>query len=79
MAMLARNGNKIIVVIYTNDNKGSFDLEMTSERLARIRKAEQEGAMEVIGVPKENIIWLGYDDGELNTPSRKRCAARRRS
>jgi LmbE family N-acetylglucosaminyl deacetylase len=65
MAMLARNGNKIIVVIYTNDNKGSFDLEMTSERLARIRKAEQEAAMEVIGVPKENIIWLGYDDGEL--------------
>jgi LmbE family N-acetylglucosaminyl deacetylase len=65
MAMLARNGNKIIVVIYTNDNKGSFDLEMTSERLARIRKAEQEAAMELIGVPKENIIWLGYDDGEL--------------
>ena len=65
MAMLARNGNKIIVVIYTNDNKGSFDLEMTSERLARIRKAEQEAAMEVIGVPKESIIWLGYDDGEL--------------
>ena len=27
------------IVIYTNDNKGSFDLEMTSERLARIRKA----------------------------------------
>jgi LmbE family N-acetylglucosaminyl deacetylase len=65
MAMLARNGNKIIVVIYTNDNKGSFDLEMTSERLARIRKAEQEAAMEVIGVPKENVIWLGYADGEL--------------
>src|SRR5262245_7054945 len=65
LAMLARNGNKIIVVIYTNDNKGSFDLEMTSERLARIRKAEQEAAMEVIGVPKENIIWMGYDDGEL--------------
>jgi LmbE family N-acetylglucosaminyl deacetylase len=65
MAMLARNGNKIIVVIYTNDNKGSFDLEMTSERLARIRKAEQEAAMEVVGVPKENIVWLGYDDGEL--------------
>ena len=48
MAMLARNGNKIIVVIYTNDNKGSFDLEMTSERLARIRKAEQEAAMEAV-------------------------------
>src|SRR5262245_17262120 len=48
LALLARNGNKIVVVIYTNDNKGSFDLEMTSERLARIRKAEEEAAMEVI-------------------------------
>ena len=36
LALLAKNGNKIIIVIYTNDNKGSFDLEMTSERLARI-------------------------------------------
>ncbi|QQS45722.1 MAG: PIG-L family deacetylase [Acidobacteriota bacterium] len=40
LARMARNGNRIITVIYTNDNKGSFDLEMTSERLARIRKAE---------------------------------------
>src|SRR5262245_65536429 len=65
LALLAKNGNKIIIVIYTNDNKGSFDLEMTSERLARIRKAEEEAAMEVLGIQKENIYWIGYDDGEL--------------
>lgn len=65
LALLARNGNKIIVVIYTNDNKGSFDLAMTSARLARIRKAEQEASSAVLGIPKENIIWLGYEDGEL--------------
>lgn len=65
LSLLAKNGNKIIIVIYTNDNKGSFDLEMTSERLARIRKAEEEAALEVIGIPKANLIWLGYDDGEL--------------
>jgi LmbE family N-acetylglucosaminyl deacetylase len=65
LALLARNGNRIIVVVYTNDNKGSFDLEMTSERLARIRKAEEEAAMAAIGIPKVNIIWLGYPDGEL--------------
>ena len=65
LAMMARNQNRIIVVIYTNDNKGSFDLEMTSERLARIRKAEEEAALATIGVPKENIIWLGFPDGEL--------------
>src|SRR5437773_12511728 len=58
LALLAKNGNKIIIVIYTNDNKGSFDLEMTSERLARIRKAEEEAAMEVLGVHKANIHWM---------------------
>ena len=55
LALLAKTGNKIIIVIYTNDNKGSFDLEMTSERLARIRKAEEEAAMDVLGIPKTNL------------------------
>ncbi len=65
MSILAKNGNKVVVVIYTNDNKGSLDLEMTSERLARIRRAEEEEACKVLGVPKENIHWLGYEDGDL--------------
>ncbi len=65
MARLAKNNNKVIVVIYTNDDKGSLDLEMTSERLARIRKAEEEKACEALGIPKENIHWLGYEDGNL--------------
>jgi len=65
LALLAKNGNKVIIVIYTNDNKGSFDLEMTSERLARIRKAEEEAAMDVLGIPKTNLHWMGYEDGEL--------------
>jgi LmbE family N-acetylglucosaminyl deacetylase len=65
MELLAKNGNKVIIVIYTNDNKGSLDLEMTRERLAGIRRAEEEAACEVLGIPKENIIWLGYEDGDL--------------
>lgn len=74
LAMLAKNKNKIIIVVYTNDNKGSFDLEMTSERLARIRKAEEEAATETLGIPKESIIWLGYDDGELEyAPPKELC------
>jgi len=65
LALLSRNKNRVVVVIYTNDNKGSYDQEMTSERLARIRKAEEEASCLVLGIPKENIIWLGHDDGEL--------------
>ncbi len=65
MKILADNGNNVQVVVFTNDDKGSRDLEMTSERLARIRKAEQEKACEILGIPKENITWLGYEDGNL--------------
>ena len=62
---LVQNKNKVIVVIYTNDNKGSKDLEMTRERLAQIRRAEEEAASAAVGIPKEYLIWLGYEDGDL--------------
>lgn len=65
IALLNRNHNKVYIVLYTNDDKGSYDLEMSSERLARIRKAEEEAAEAVLGTPKENILWMGYDDGML--------------
>ena len=65
MKILAQNKNTVRVVIYTNDNKGSLDLDMTRERLAQIRRAEEEAACADLGIPKENITWLGYEDGDL--------------
>src|SRR5947199_8614567 len=63
IALLAKNKNRVVVVIYTNDNKGSYDQHMTSKHLARIRKAEEETSCAILGIPKENIIWLGHNDG----------------
>lgn len=65
LALLAQNGNRIRIVIYTNDDKGSYDPEMTSERLALIRKAEEEEACRILGIPKESIQWLQFHDGML--------------
>lgn len=65
LALLRENGNRVYIVLYTNDDKGSNDPDMTSERLARIRKAEEEEGNRVLGVPKENLIWLGHHDGML--------------
>ncbi len=65
LALLAKRQNKIHIVIYTNGDKGSADPEMTSERMARIRKAEEEEACRIIGIPKENIHILQYHDGML--------------
>lgn len=65
MAKLIKNGNKIFIVLYTNGNKGTHDLDMTSERLAQIRKKEDLAANKILGIPQENIFFLGYDDGML--------------
>src|SRR5437588_4876903 len=65
LALLAKRENDIHIVIYTNDDKGSYDADMTSERLARIRKAEEEEACRLIGIPKANIHWLQFHDGML--------------
>ncbi len=74
LALLSAHGNRVVIAIYTNDNKGSYDQDMTSERLARIRKSEEEAACAVLGVPSENIIWMGHDDGELEyVPAKLLC------
>jgi LmbE family N-acetylglucosaminyl deacetylase len=65
IALLNRNQNKLYIVIYTNDDKGSYDPEMTSQHLAQIRKAEEEVSEGLLGTPKGNITWMGYDDGML--------------
>lgn len=65
LALMARRGNNIQILIYTNDNAGSRDPTMTRERLADIRRQEEEDACRLLGIPRENITWLGYDDGML--------------
>ena len=52
IALLNRNHNKVYIVVYTNDNKGSYDPDMTSEHLARIRRAEQEVSEGLLGTPR---------------------------
>jgi len=69
LALLQRRRNNIHIFIYTNDDKGSNDLEMTSERLARIRKKEEEDACKVLGIPAQNIHWLQFHDGMLEYAS----------
>jgi LmbE family N-acetylglucosaminyl deacetylase len=65
IALLNRNHNKVYIVVYTNDDKGSYDPDMSSQRLAQIRRKEQEVSEGALGTPKDNILWMGYDDGML--------------
>ena len=65
LAILTKNGNTVYIVIYCNGNAGTHDLDMTREKLAQIRKQEDIAANKIVGIPEENIFFLGYDDGML--------------
>ena len=63
IAKWTREGREVVLVVCTNGDKGTSDPEMTSERLAAIREAEQRKAAAIAGA--EEVVFLGYGDGEL--------------
>lgn len=71
LSMLAANGNNVQILIYTTDNAGSNDPTMTKEKLAQIRRREEEDACAILGIPKDHITWLGHDDGMLEYVDRR--------
>jgi LmbE family N-acetylglucosaminyl deacetylase len=71
LAKLVANGNNVQILIYTSDNAGSNDPAMTKEKLAEIRRREEEDSCAVLGIPKDHITWLGHDDGMLEYVDRR--------
>ena len=63
VAGLVKEGREVSYVIVTNGNKGSGDRTITSQRLAPIREEEQRRAAGMLGV--ERVVFLGYEDGEV--------------
>lgn len=57
-----KHGCEVHYVVITDGNVGSHEDGMTSEQLAKIRRAEQKAAADVVGA---QCIFLGYDDGFL--------------
>lgn len=68
IAQWVREGVEVTYLICTHGDKGSDDPNMTAERLATIREAEQRAAARVLGVHR--VVFLDYKDGELE-PSLK--------
>lgn len=63
LSMLQDNGNDVHILLLTTGNVGTGDPDMTRHQLAKIRRQEQLDAMEELGIPRENYINLGYNDG----------------
>ncbi|HUO45948.1 MAG TPA: PIG-L family deacetylase [Acidimicrobiia bacterium] len=64
VALWAREGCEVSMLIMTDGSKGSWDPDVTSGQLAEIRTAEQKAAAAALGASGE-LIQLGYTDGEL--------------
>ncbi|MFC1977484.1 PIG-L deacetylase family protein [Chloroflexota bacterium] len=67
VARWTREGKDVIYVLCTNGDKGTSDVNMKPEELARIREQEQLAAAKVLGV--REVIFLRHPDQTLeDTP-----------
>jgi LmbE family N-acetylglucosaminyl deacetylase len=60
---LVRGGNRVTLVVCTNGDRGSHDRGLRPTDLVSMRRQEQEQARQLLGI--QEVVWLGYRDGEL--------------
>ncbi len=63
VARWVAEGAHVTYALLTNGAAGSSDPQLTRQRLAEMREAEQRAAAKVVGV--EDVDFLGYEDGLL--------------
>jgi LmbE family N-acetylglucosaminyl deacetylase len=67
VARWTREGKDVVYVICTNGDKGTSDVNMKPEELAKIREQEQLAAAQVLGV--REVVFLRHpDQGIEDTP-----------
>ena len=67
VAKMVRQGKTAVYIICTNGDKGTDDLKLKPEKLAKIREKEQLAAAQVLGV--KEVKFLRYPDQSLeDTP-----------
>ena len=67
VAKLTRDGKRVVYIVCTNGNKGTDDINILPEELAKIREKEQLEAAKVLGI--SDVIFLRHEDQALeDTP-----------
>lgn len=67
VARWIKEGKTVVYVICTGGEKGTSDLNVKPEDLAKTRRKEQQAAADLLGV--KEVIFLGYEDQTLeDTP-----------
>ncbi len=62
-----REGKNVVYVVCTNGDKGTSDVNMTPQELAKIREQEQLAAAKLLGVSE--VIFLRHPDQSLEDTS----------
>jgi len=65
VSRLVKAGKKMRVVKMTFGDRGSKKEEISQRRLREIREKEDRAAMRILGIQKEDNIYLGIGDGEV--------------
>jgi LmbE family N-acetylglucosaminyl deacetylase len=65
IARLRGDNKQVRIVVTTNGEKGSEDKDISPEKLAKTRIAEQVESAGELGVLSEEVFNLNYPDGEL--------------
>lgn len=63
LAKLAKAGHSVTIAIATNGNRGTQDLSVKPDHLAKTRELEMTEAARILGISQ--VIQLGYEDGTL--------------
>jgi len=75
IARWTRQGKVVVYAMCTNGDKGTSDIKMTPEKLAKIREKEQSAAAKVLGVSE--VVFLRYPDQSLeDTPEFRKSLVR---
>jgi LmbE family N-acetylglucosaminyl deacetylase len=76
LSLLNANGNDVHVMLLTLGNVGTKDPDLSMIELAQIRRQEEVNALGQLGIPEQNYINLGYDDGRLEYADREELIER---
>lgn len=76
IAKRLNEGCSVLVIIMTNGKQAYYkipniDKILTTEDFIKIRKKELMNALEILGLKKENIIFLNFEDSALKHSSRE--------
>ncbi len=69
--LIKKERSNIIVVYVTGGSNGSLDPKKRGKELSKLRKYEALSALTYIGLYKENVIFLGFEDGMVSASKNK--------